>query len=350
MIRLHVRLPDGGGIPGGPMSGAIGAVRQADRMDILAEEIRKMLEKAGVKDPQLEKPPRPEMGDVALPCFPMAKEMRKSPADIENVVKEAALIATRQGKDQVDYPDMTKAIERIELGVEHRKNMTPREREMVAYHETGHLVILYLLHPTDDVFKASIISRGEALGVVHHSPREEFYTMDRQTYLANIKVALAGYVAEKLRFGTTSSGVAADFKNAMYLAHSMVWQVGMGGNGFLGDFSHLPESQISDSLKQRLNAETEKILKDTSADTERVLRQNWPIVERFVQELLAKEELDYDAIDAIFAEFGKGHTELSVPATRPSALPESPAAVRTAATARATARGRSAGRGKRARS
>jgi cell division protease FtsH len=243
------------------------------------------------------------------------KSVGKSPADIENVVKESALIATRFGKEQVEYTDMSKAIERIELGVEHRKNMNPHEREMVAYHETGHLVTLYLLHPTDDVFKASIISRGQALGVVHHSPREETFTMDKQTILANIKVSLAGYVSEKLRFGTTATGVASDFQAAMAMAHNMVWRFGMGGNGFLGDFASVPESQLSESLKERLNAETEKILKACSDDTEKTLKKNWKIVERFVKELLEKEELDYDEIDKIFAEFGKAHPVLTVPAT-----------------------------------
>ena len=233
------------------------------------------------------------------------KSVSKSPAEIENMTKEAALIAMRRGSDQVVYADMSKAIERIELGIEHRKNMTPHEREMVAYHEAGHLVTLYLLHPTDDVFKASIISRGGALGVVYHSPREELFTQNKEAMLANIKVALAGYVSEKMRFNTTSTGVAGDFQNAMALAHNMVWKVGMGSNGFIGDFTLMPESQISESLKQRLNAETEKLMQGALKDTEQVLKKNWNIVQYFVKELLEREELDYDDIDSIFAKFGK---------------------------------------------
>ncbi len=235
------------------------------------------------------------------------KSVGKSPAEIENIIKESALIAMRQGKEQVEYTDLSKAIERIELGIEHRKEMVPREREMVAYHEAGHLVTLYLLHPTDDVFKASIISRGGALGVVHHSPRNELYTEDKETLMANIKVALAGYVSEKLKYSTTSTGVSSDFRNAMLHAHNMVWRVGMGGNGFIGDFSIMPEAQLSESLKERLNAETEMILKKCLHDTEAVLKTHWKIVDRFVGELLAKEELDYDQIDSIFAEYGLAH-------------------------------------------
>lgn len=235
------------------------------------------------------------------------KSVGKSPASIENIIKESALIALRQGKEQVEYTDLSKAIERIELGIEHRKEMVPREREMVAYHEAGHLVVLYLLHPTDDVFKASIISRGGALGVVHHSPRNELFTQDKQALLANIKVALAGYVSEKLKYGSTSTGVSSDFQNAMAIAHTMVWHVGMGSNGFIGDFTAIPKNQLSESLKERLNAETETILKDCLQATEQVLKKNWKVVDHFVRELLEKEELDYDQIDAIFAQYGLAH-------------------------------------------
>ncbi|MBN1594641.1 AAA family ATPase [candidate division FCPU426 bacterium] len=249
------------------------------------------------------------------------KSVGKSPAEIENIIKESALIAMRRGSEQVEYADMTKAIERIELGIEHRKTMTPHEREMVAYHESGHLVVLYLLHPTDDVFKASIISRGGALGVVHHSPREELYTMDREALMANIKVSLAGYVAEALRYGVTSTGVAADFQHAMQMAHTMVWRVGMGGNGFLGDFAVIPDSQVSESLKERLNVETEKIMKECHEDTVRVMKKYWHIVDRFVKELLEREELDYDEIDAIFNEYGLAHPVAETVQTTVATLP-----------------------------
>ena len=135
----------------------------------------------------------------------------KTPADIANIVKESALIAMRDKHEQIEYKDLSHAIERIDLGIAHKKSMTPKEKEMVAYHESGHLLVLYILHPTDDVFKASIISRGGALGVVHHQPREERYTHDKFTMLANIKAALAGYVSENIKYGTTSDGVSSDF-------------------------------------------------------------------------------------------------------------------------------------------
>ncbi len=237
------------------------------------------------------------------------KAVYKTPADIENIVKEAALIATRSKRDVIKLEDLSEAIERIELGLKHKMNMSLHEKEHTAYHEAGHLIALYILHPTDDVFKASIIPRRGTLGVVHHQPREELHTYDRDWWLAEIKADLAGYVAEKLKYGITSSGVAMDFKQAMGLAHNMVWRYGMGEAGLLGDYTAIPESQISEKLKEQLNAETDKILKKCLKDVEELLKKEQPLLDRFVKELLEKEELDYDEIDSIFKEYGKFSTK-----------------------------------------
>ncbi len=235
------------------------------------------------------------------------KAVYKTPAEIENIIKEAALITARNKKDTISYKEISDAIERIELGVAHRLNMTDKEKEMTAYHEAGHLVALYLSHPTSDVFKVSIIQRGGTLGVVHSIPMEELYSSDRNTLLAHIRVSLGGYMAEKIRYNTTTDGVRSDFKTAMNLAHEMVWRLGMGKSGFVGDYSSMPKEERSDSLNSRLNTESEEILKEQTDDVERILRSEWKIVERFVKELIAKDELDYDEIAAIFAEFGKPH-------------------------------------------
>lgn len=163
---------------------------------------------------------------------------------------------------------------------------------------------LYLLHPTDDVFKASIIARRESLGVVHHQPREEFFTSNRHRLLANIQVSLAGYVAEKLVFSVTSDGVASDFQSAMRIAHTMVWRYGMGKK-YLGDLTVVPEAQLSEHVKAELNQETNEIFQQCVRDVEALLTKERAILDRFAQELLKQEELEYDDIEAIFTEFGK---------------------------------------------
>jgi cell division protease FtsH len=253
----------------------------------------------------------------------------KSPADIMNVTKEAALIATRHKRTKVEYKDITEAIERIDLGIAHPLSMSDKERETTAYHESGHLLALYTLHPTDDVFKASIIHRGGALGVVYHSPREEQHTSNRDRMLADIKVSLGGYMGEKIKYGVTSNGVSSDFSHAMSLAHTMVWRLGMGRNGFVGDYSIIPESQLSDSIKEKLNAETYEILNGCAKEVEEFLRAEWTVVDRFAQELLKRNELEFDDIHAIFAEYGKARDQVpieTVLADSPPAPPHTPGA------------------------
>ncbi|MFH1190149.1 MAG: AAA family ATPase [Candidatus Omnitrophota bacterium] len=233
------------------------------------------------------------------------KAVYKSPADIENIVREAALIATREKRDSVTLGDISEAMERVDLGVKHKINMPPREREMTAYHEAGHLITVYMLHPTEDVFKASIIPRRGSLGVVHHQPKEEFHTKDKEKLLAEIKCALGGYVAEKLKFGTTTTGVTADFKHAMNVAHAMVWVVGMGDKGRMGDYTAIPENQLSEKVKEELNDETQRIFQECIKDVEKALSKNMELLDRFAKELMEREELDYDDIDAIFKEYGE---------------------------------------------
>lgn len=232
------------------------------------------------------------------------KTVYKTPAEIENIVKEAALIAARNNRSYVVYSDITSAIERIELGFAHKMVMTLKEREMTAYHEAGHLVVLYLTHPTRDVFKVSILNRGGVLGVVHSMPKDEFYLQDKEALLAGIRVSLAGYVAEMIKYSKTTDGVVSDLAEATKIAHAMVWRFGMSENGLRGNFSVIPEKELSPYLVAKLNEEMQRILEKERLNAERYLRENWDIVEEFVRLLLEKDELEYDEIVEVFRKHG----------------------------------------------
>lgn len=231
------------------------------------------------------------------------KAVGKSPADIESIVKEAALIATRNKKEQIGYKEISEAIERIELGVKVRRSMPESERIMTAYHEAGHLIVGYILHPINDVFKASIIPRKSTLGVVHYQPSQEFISDDRNKILADIKCSLAGYAAERIQFNVTTNGVSGDFKAAMWRAHTMVWRLGMGTSGFVGDFDVIPKGKLSGSFTKQLNDETNEILQNCLGEVDALLKDKKELLDRFAHELLEHEELDYDEIEAIFAEY-----------------------------------------------
>ena len=241
-----------------------------------------------------------------------------SPADISNLVREAALIAVRNKKETISMKEITEAYDRVEMGIKHKVVSSPLEKEKIAYHEAGHAIAMYFFAPHHDVFKATILARGGALGFVMPQPREEIHVRTREQYLGDIKVSLGSYAAEKLKLKTTTSGVSQDFTNAMWFVHHMVWQWGMGKSGLVGNYSlleHMPESSgvfkagsssyISEKVKEQLNQEVQDILQECLKEVEDLLRREGALLDRFAQELLRKDELNYDEIEAIFKEFGK---------------------------------------------
>jgi len=229
----------------------------------------------------------------------------KSPADIANIVKESALIATRHRKPVIGLKEISEAFERVDLGIKYRLTVTPKEREMTAYHESGHLITTFLKAPSKSVFKASIIPRKGALGVVWSPEKEELHSHSREHLFSDIMIAFGGFAAEKIKYGTTSSGVSSDFQKAMGIAHSMVWQLGMGKSGLVGDFTIIPKEQLSEDVRVTLNKDTNKIMNGCLKEVETMLTEKRTLLDRFASELLEREELEYDEIIAIFSEYGE---------------------------------------------
>ena len=240
------------------------------------------------------------------------KALYFSPSDIDSMIREAGLIALRDKRDKISMKDLSEAYDRVTFGMKSNVILTKDEKVWTAYHEAGHAVIAYLLHPTNDVIKATIIPHKGALGFIYQRPIEELHNANKDHLLANIKVSVASYAAENIKFGTTTSGVGggrgSDFHNAMQIARTMVWNYGMGKSGLLGDFSAMTDyqgrSQISEQTRQILDQDVQDILKTSLAEVREVLLKNKEILEFFAQELLRKEELEYDEIVAIFDKFG----------------------------------------------
>lgn len=228
----------------------------------------------------------------------------KSPADIANIVKESALIATRNKKSEIALKEISEAFERVDLGIKYRLTVTPREKEMTAYHESGHLITTFFKAPSKSIFKASIIPRRGALGVVWSPEKEELHSRSRDHLRSEIMTSLGGYVAEKIKYGTTTSGVSSDFQKAMGIAHSMVWNLGMGKSGLVGDYAVIPKEQLSEDIRTALNKDTDALMKECLKEVEDILSEKREILDRFAKELLEREELEYDEIIAIFAEYG----------------------------------------------
>ncbi|MFH1665797.1 MAG: AAA family ATPase [Candidatus Omnitrophota bacterium] len=228
----------------------------------------------------------------------------KSPADIANIVKESALIATRNKKAAIGLKEISEAFERVDLGIKYRLTVTPKEKEMTACHESGHLITTFFNAPSKNIFKASIIPRRGALGVVWSPEKEELHSYSKEHLRSEIMISLGGYVAERIKYATSTTGVSSDFKTAMGRAHLMAWGLGMGDSGLVGDYTIIPQEQLSESIRETLNKDTAAIIAKCLAEVEKTLTDKREILDRFASELLKREELEYDEIIAIFAEYG----------------------------------------------
>jgi cell division protease FtsH len=233
-----------------------------------------------------------------------------SAADVANLIHEAAILCVRNKKEYITIVELSEAMERVRLGLRRRINVPLQEKESTAYHEAGHAIITYLCEPKKDTFKASIIPRERTMGV-SWSGYTESEGLTRKEALADIKCRLGGFVAEKIKYGDTSAGVAGDFKNILSMAHNMVYQWGMGESGFLGNFDALyrreesDEPMMSESLKTKLDEDVQKILSSCLRETEALLTRERALLDKFAMDLLAKEELNYDEMEEIFKSFGK---------------------------------------------
>jgi len=244
------------------------------------------------------------------------KTVRFSPADISNMVRESSLVAIRNKRKSITTKDLSEAYDRVLFGLKSGLQLSDKDKLWVAYHEAGHAIIAYLKHPTTDVVKATIVPRKGYLGYAHPVPREEMHTQDKEVLLAEIKTSVASYAAEKIKFGTTSSGVRADFANALRIAKNMVYSYGMGPSGIIGnflssDYYKTAASEISQDLQTRLDNDVQKILGDCLKEVEEILKTEKELFEHFAQELLTKEELEYDEIVEIFKKYGKERSENS---------------------------------------
>ncbi len=225
-----------------------------------------------------------------------------SPADIANMVKEGSLIAARKKAPLITMSELEEAREKISLGIKLNIKMSDKDKNIAAYHEAGHVIVTYLLVPTKDVFKASIVPRRTSGGSTWMVKKEESYIPDKEDLLSEIKILLSGYAAEKIKFGITSSGVHDDLRRANEIADKMVsiWGMGTSGATAVSDINKWSPTQSQIAAKDK-----DEIITKCFNEVHELLRKELPILEKMAQDLLQKEDLDYDAIENIFSEFGK---------------------------------------------
>jgi cell division protease FtsH len=235
-------------------------------------------------------------------------------ADLANLVNEAALLAARTDKPAVTMSDLDEAIDRLVAGLEKKRVMSPREREIVAYHESGHALVATELPGMDPVHKISIVQRGfGALGYTMQLPLEDRYLMTRRELLNQLSVLLAGRTAEEIALGEISTGAQNDLQRATDIARAMVTQFGMseslGAINYDGEkrarFLDVPGSvdrgPYSDDTARVIDHEVKRIMSDAHEQARRVLLERRPALEAVTRRLLEKEVVDGDELRGILA-------------------------------------------------
>lgn len=233
-------------------------------------------------------------------------------ADLANIVNEAALLAARHDKDNVEMEDFDEAIERVIAGLQKKgRVMSPREKKIVAYHESGHALVAELVPGADPVSKISIIPRGvAALGYTQQLPTEDRYLMARSELVARVYVLLGGRVAEEIIFGDVSTGAQNDLQRATEIARTMVTQFGMSEKLglvslegpriplFLPVPTQAPK-EYSEETAQMIDEEVKKILSEAHAKAREILASHRQALEELATLLLEKEVVERPQLQAI---------------------------------------------------
>lgn len=228
-----------------------------------------------------------------------------SGADLENLLNESALVAARRNKEKIDMSDIDEATDRVIAGpAKKNRVISEKERNIVAFHESGHTVVGLTLDDADVVHKVTIVPRGQAGGYAVMLPREDRYFMTKPELLDKIAGLLGGRVAEDIIFGEVSTGAHNDFQRATQIARSMVTEYGMsdkigpvqfgqaaGGNVFLGrDFNS--DQNYSDDIAFEIDQEMQRIIKEQYERTKRILTEKEDLLRLIATTLLEVETLD----------------------------------------------------------
>ncbi|MGI6617395.1 MAG: ATP-dependent zinc metalloprotease FtsH [Saccharofermentanales bacterium] len=243
-------------------------------------------------------------------------------ADLENLLNEAALLAARRNDNKIHYSDISEAVFKVTIGPEKKSRViNKKERELTAYHESGHAIVLREKSDTDRVERVSIIPAGGAGGYTAFKPNEDMYFKTKSQLETEIMVALGGRAAEQVIFNEISTGASADLKECNKVARDMVTKYGMSER--LGNFVSTDDKEIfvgrdyghvqnhSDAMQSAIDEEVSMILEKAYKETLDVLNDNRTLLDQLANVLLEKEKIEGDDFEEIYQQY----------ATTPKPLP-----------------------------
>jgi cell division protease FtsH len=225
-------------------------------------------------------------------------------ADLANIINEAALLAARNNKEMVEIADFDEAIDRVVAGLQKKNRvMNPQEKEIVAFHESGHAIVAESVEHADPVHKISIIPRGiAALGYTQQQPTEDRYLMTRSELLDRLAVLLGGRVAEELVFEEISTGAQNDLQRATDIARSMVTEYGMSDRLGLVSYERprqpmfLPESfapgkNYSEAKAAQIDEEVTRFVEEAHQRVRKILSERRTVLDDLAHLLSEKESV-----------------------------------------------------------
>ncbi|MEK7129762.1 MAG: ATP-dependent zinc metalloprotease FtsH [Patescibacteria group bacterium] len=232
-----------------------------------------------------------------------------SGADMENMLNEAAILAARDAKKEIDMKDLEEAATKVKLGPEKKRLQTDLDRKMTAYHEAGHAVVTYFSPNMDPVHRISIVSRGMALGYTLTPPEKDRLHETRSHLIQQIASMMGGRAAEQLIFNEMTSGAANDIDQATRIARYMVMEFGMSDLGPINfgpqmDITewgkqYFEQQQISQDMAGAIDREVKKFLDEGYKKAVEILKKNRKKMDVIAAELVKKETLEGEEFAAL---------------------------------------------------
>lgn len=247
-------------------------------------------------------------------------------ADLANLMNEAALLAARRRLSKIGMPEVEEVMERVIAGPERKSRViTPKERTVIAYHESGHAMVGHILENSDPVHKISIISRGQALGYTLQLPEEDHFLQTRDGMLDQIAVLLGGRTAEELFCDDITTGASNDLERATKLAREMVTRYGMSetlGVQVFGEAQHqvflgrdyADHQDYSAETAKRIDDEVERIMREAHERARAILNEHADRMNTMAEVLLDRETVEGDLaralLDGTWESYVAEHPEL----------------------------------------
>lgn len=229
-----------------------------------------------------------------------------SGADLENMLNEAAILAARLDKKEIDMIDLEEAATKVKMGPEKKRMQSENDKSITAYHESGHAIVSYFSPHADPVHRISIVGRGLSLGHTLIPPAQDRVHETKTRLQEEIATMLGGRAAEELIFSEMTTGASDDIEKATDVARTMVIEFGMSDLGPVNydiekNRMYGETGQISEVLQAKIDQEIQKIMDRAFASAQKVLKANRAKLDAVAKVLLTKETLDGDEFESIMS-------------------------------------------------